>query len=83
MTENFCKNVDPKKNAGNYRFPGSDTLSSLVRLASFALHYTLVVTTNFFSKHCIKRVLDAEINGYHCWNLTEKRSYKIWTLSNT
>ena len=24
------------------------------------------------TKHCIKRVLDTEMNGYHCFNFTEK-----------
>jgi hypothetical protein len=31
----------------------------------------------------VKRVLDTEMNGYHCFNFTEKiLSYKVLTLSN-
>jgi hypothetical protein len=32
----------------------------------------ITITTKFLSKHCIKRVLDTEMNGYHCLNFTEK-----------
>ena len=32
----------------------------------------ITITTKFLSKHCIKRVLDTEMNGYHCFNFTEK-----------
>jgi hypothetical protein len=35
----------------------------------------ITITTKFLSKHCIKRVLDTEMNGYHCFNFTEKLSY--------
>ena len=45
------------------------------------LHF-ITITTKFLSKHCIKRVLDTEMNAYHCFNFTEKRSYEVWTLSN-
>ena len=30
------------------------------------------IATKFPSKYCIKRVLDTEMNGYHCFNFTEK-----------
>jgi hypothetical protein len=30
------------------------------------------IATKFLSKHCIKRVLDTEMNGYHCFNFAEK-----------
>jgi hypothetical protein len=30
------------------------------------------IATKFLSKQCIKRVLDTEMNGYHCFNFTEK-----------
>jgi hypothetical protein len=30
------------------------------------------IATKFLSKHCIKRVLDTEMNGYHCFNFIEK-----------
>jgi hypothetical protein len=40
------------------------------------------IATKFLSKHCIKRVLDTEMNGYHCFNFTEKLSYEVYTLSN-
>ena len=26
----------------------------------------ITIATKFLSKHCIKRVLDKEMNGYHC-----------------
>ena len=32
----------------------------------------ITITTKFLSKHCIKRVFDTEMNGYHCFNFTEK-----------
>ena len=32
----------------------------------------ITIATKFLSKHCIKRVLDTEMNGYHCFNFTEK-----------
>jgi hypothetical protein len=32
----------------------------------------ITITTKFLSKHCIKSVLDTEMNGYHCFNFTEK-----------
>jgi hypothetical protein len=51
-----------------------------VRLIQFYLHY---ITAKFLSKHCIKRVLDTEMNGYHWFNFTEKHSCKVETLSNT
>jgi hypothetical protein len=37
----------------------------------------ITITTKFLSKHCIKRVLDTEMNGYHCFNFTEKLSYEV------
>ena len=37
----------------------------------------ITITTNFFSKHRIKRVLDTEMNGYHCFNLQQKLSYEV------
>ena len=37
----------------------------------------ITITAKFLSKHCIKRVLDTEMNGYHCFNFTEKRSYEV------
>ena len=37
----------------------------------------ITITTKFLSKHCIKRVLDTEMNGYHRFNFTEKLSYKV------
>ena len=40
----------------------------------------ITITTKFFSRHCIKRVLDTETNGYHFFNFTEKLSYEVWTL---
>ena len=27
-------------------------------------------------------ILDTEMNGYHCFNFTEKLSFKVWTASN-
>jgi hypothetical protein len=33
----------------------------------------ITITTKFLSKHCIERVLDKEMNGYHCFNFTEPR----------
>jgi hypothetical protein len=42
----------------------------------------ITITTKFLSKHCIKRVLDTEMNGYHCFNFTEKLSCEVYTLSN-
>jgi hypothetical protein len=47
----------------------------LYNSSNFALHYNYY--TKFLSKHCIKRVLDTEMNGYHCFNFTEKLSYKV------
>jgi hypothetical protein len=35
-------------------------------------HPILPFITKFLSKHCIKRVLDTEMNGYLCFNFTEK-----------
>ena len=32
----------------------------------------ITISTKFLSKHCIKRVLDTEMNGYHYFNFTEK-----------
>jgi hypothetical protein len=32
----------------------------------------ITIATKFFSKHCIKRLLDTEMNGYHCFNSIEK-----------
>jgi hypothetical protein len=32
----------------------------------------ITIATKFLSKHCIKRVLDTEMNGYHCFNFAEK-----------
>ena len=32
----------------------------------------ITIATKFLSKHCIKRVLHTEMNGYHCFNFTEK-----------
>jgi hypothetical protein len=37
----------------------------------------ITITTKFLSKHCIKRILDTEMNGYHCFNFTEKLSYGV------
>jgi hypothetical protein len=31
----------------------------------------------FQNMHCIKRVHDTEMNGYHCFNFTEKLSYEV------
>jgi hypothetical protein len=28
----------------------------------------ITIATKFLAKHCIKRVLDTEMNGYHCFN---------------
>jgi hypothetical protein len=37
-----------------------------------------IIITKFLSKHCIKRVLDIEeMNGYICFNFTEKLSYEV------
>jgi hypothetical protein len=36
----------------------------------------ITIATKFLSKHCIKRVLDTEMNGYHCFNFTEKTSLR-------
>ena len=41
---------------------------------SFALHY---ITLKFLSKHCIKRVLDTEMDGYFCFIFTQ---YNIHVL---
>ena len=32
----------------------------------------ITITTKFLLKHCVKRVFDTEMNGYHCLNFTEK-----------
>ena len=40
----------------------------------------ITIITKFLTKHCIKRVLDTEMNG--CFNFTEKLSYEMRTLSN-
>ena len=32
----------------------------------------ITIATKFLSKHCIKRLLDTEMNGYHCFNFIEK-----------
>jgi hypothetical protein len=32
----------------------------------------ITINTQFLSKHCSKSVLDTEMNGYHCFNFTEK-----------
>jgi hypothetical protein len=37
----------------------------------------ITIATKVLSKHCIKSVLDAEMNGYHCFNFTEKRSDEV------
>jgi hypothetical protein len=37
----------------------------------------ITITTKFLSKHRIERVLDTEMNGYHCFNFTEKLSYEV------
>ena len=37
----------------------------------------ITITTKFLSKHCIKRVLDTEMIGYHCFNFTENLSYEV------
>jgi hypothetical protein len=42
----------------------------------------ITITTKFLSKLCIKRVLDTEMNGYHCFNFTEKLSYEVQTISS-
>jgi hypothetical protein len=42
----------------------------------------ITITTKFLSKHCIKRVLDTEMYGYHCFSFTEKLSYEVYTLGN-
>ena len=42
-----------------------------VQLIQFC-HLLYTITTKLLSKHCIKRVLDTERNGYHCFNFTEK-----------
>jgi hypothetical protein len=31
----------------------------------------ITIGTKFLSKHCIKRVLDTEMNGYHCFNFLQ------------
>jgi hypothetical protein len=38
----------------------------------------ITITTKFLSKHCIKRVLGTEMNGYHCFNFTEKTF--VWSV---
>ena len=35
----------------------------------------ITITTKLLSKHCIKRVLDTEMNGYHCFNFTQKKNF--------
>jgi hypothetical protein len=44
----------------------------------------VTIATKFLSKHCIKRVLDTEMNGYHCFNYTEKTllCHEVCLLSN-
>jgi hypothetical protein len=44
----------------------------------------VTIATKFLSKHCIKRVLDTEMNGYHCFNYTEKTflRHEVCLLSN-
>jgi hypothetical protein len=43
----------------------------------------ITITTKFLSEHCSKRVLDTEMNDYHCFNFTEKLSYEVYyTVSN-
>jgi hypothetical protein len=37
----------------------------------------ITITTKFLSKHCIKRVLDTKMKGYHCFDFTQKRSYEV------
>ena len=32
----------------------------------------ITIVTKFLLKHCVKRVFDTEMNGYHCLNFTEK-----------
>jgi hypothetical protein len=44
----------------------------LYNSSHFARHY---ISTKFFLKHCIKRVLDTETNGYYCFSFTERLSY--------
>jgi hypothetical protein len=34
----------------------------------------ITIATKFLSKHCMKRLLDTEINGYHCFNFLTSRS---------
>ena len=43
-------------------------------LMNYDSNLALIITigTKFLSKHCIKRVLDTQMNGYHCFNFTEK-----------
>ena len=38
----------------------------LIQFCPSLLHY------NYYKKHCIKRVLETEMNGYRCFNFTEK-----------
>jgi hypothetical protein len=42
----------------------------------------ITIAAKFLSKHCIKRVLDTEMIGYHCFSFTEKLSFEVSTLSN-
>jgi hypothetical protein len=41
----------------------------------------ITITTKFLSKHCIKRVLDTEMNSYRCFNFTEKLSFAVYPSS--
>ena len=42
----------------------------------FALYYNYY-KVSFKTLHYSKRVLDTEMNGYHCFNFTEKLSYQV------
>ena len=35
----------------------------------------ITIATKFLSKHCIKRELDSEMNGYHCFDSILQRDF--------
>jgi hypothetical protein len=42
--------------------------------SSFAFYY---LTITSYSKHCIRKICDTEMDGYHCFTFTGKLSYKV------
>jgi hypothetical protein len=42
---------------------------------------SLQLLQNFFQNIALKGYL-TEMNGYHCFNFTEKLSYEVYTLNN-